>query len=63
MKKDGQELTVHCFFTEEGEDLQESIFRSLQFFIEKNILNRAVLDAMGKNSTINLMNGRLSQEA
>lgn len=42
MKKDGQELTVHCFFTEEGENLQELISQSLQFFIERNLQNCAV---------------------
>lgn len=41
MKKDGQGVTVHCFFTEEGENLQELISQSLWLFIEKN--SRAAL--------------------
>lgn len=42
MKKDGQELKVHCFFTEEGENLQELISQSLRFFVERNLQNCAV---------------------
>lgn len=40
MKKDGQKLTVHCFFTEEGEKPQELFLRSLQLFIERNLQDR-----------------------
>ena len=39
MKKDGQELTVHCFFTEEGEKLPELVRQSLRLFIERNLRN------------------------
>lgn len=42
VKKDGQNLTVHCFFTEEGEDPRELIVRSLRAFIERNLRNYAV---------------------
>ena len=41
VKKDGRKLTVHCFFTDEGEDLQELISQSLRFFIERNLRNVA----------------------
>ncbi|MDO4314903.1 MAG: hypothetical protein Q4C45_03935 [Oscillospiraceae bacterium] len=41
MKKDGQELAVHCFFTDEGENLQELISQSLRLFIERNLQNSA----------------------
>lgn len=41
MKKDGQVLVVHCFFTEEGEKLPELIAEYLRLFIERNLQNRA----------------------
>ena len=41
MKKDGQKLTVHCFFTEEGEKLPELIAGCLRLFIERNLQNWA----------------------
>lgn len=41
MKKDGQKLTVHCFFAEEGEKLPELVRQSLRLFIEKNLRNAA----------------------
>lgn len=41
MKKQGQEMRVHCFFTEEGEHPQELIVRSLQIFIERNLRDSA----------------------
>lgn len=34
MKKQGHKVQVHCFFTEDGESLQELITRSLRIFIE-----------------------------
>ena len=43
MKKDGQELTVHCFFTDEGENLQKLISQSLRLFIERNLRNTAII--------------------
>ena len=39
MKKDKKNLTVRCFFAEEGENLQELISQSLRLFIEKNLRN------------------------
>ena len=39
MKRDGQSVSVRCLFTKEGENPQELIFRSLRFFIEKNLRN------------------------
>lgn len=42
VKKDRQELTVHCFFTEEGENLQELISQSLRLFIERNLQKYAI---------------------
>ena len=41
MKKDGQVLVVHCFFTEEGEKLPELVRQSLRLFIERNLRNMA----------------------
>ncbi len=41
MKKNGQELIVHCFYTEEGEDLRELVLQSLRFFIERNLQEHA----------------------
>lgn len=43
MEKNGQELTIHCFFTKEGENPQELIFRSLRIFTERNLQNYAFL--------------------
>lgn len=42
VEKNKQKLTIHCFFTEEGENLQELIFRSLRIFIERNLQTSAV---------------------
>jgi hypothetical protein len=42
MKRDGQELAVHCFFPEEGQELQELILQSLRFFIARNLQNHDV---------------------
>ena len=42
MKKHGKELTIHCFFTEEGENPQEIILQSLRAFIEIYVQNRTV---------------------
>lgn len=39
VKKDKKNLTVRCFFAEEGENLQELISQSLRLFIEKNLRN------------------------
>ena len=44
MKKDGQVLVVHCFFTEEGEKLPELMAEYLRLFIERNLPNRAKFD-------------------
>ena len=41
VKKNGQELIVHCFYTEEGEDLRELVLQSLRFFIERNLQEHA----------------------
>ena len=42
MKKDARDIKVLCFFTENGENLQELIRQSLRSFIEKNVLSSAV---------------------
>lgn len=42
MKKNGQELTVHCFFIEEGGNPQELVFRSLRIFIERSLQNYTI---------------------
>lgn len=39
MRKDDQKMAVHCFFTDEGENLQKLISQSLWLFIERNLQN------------------------
>ncbi len=41
MKKDGQALTVRCFFAERGEKLPELLARSFRIFLERNLQNQA----------------------
>lgn len=41
VKKDTQEITVYCFFTEEGETLPELIAGCLRLFTTKNLQDMA----------------------
>ena len=43
MEWTGQKPTVRCFFTDEGEHLQELILRSLRVFIAGTLRNGAIL--------------------
>ena len=39
LKNQGQDRIIHCYFTEEGEHLQELIWQSLRAFIKRNLQN------------------------